>query len=222
MSNNNQSTNNKSNNNQSTNNKSNNNQSNNRKNNNNMINNALNKLKLSSNSNMVKNLLDNGDKIFIKFDNDILDKNGKLYDSFITKISPFIKLNDLNNDDLYTLAIIDPDLPENAPNKLYLHLMISNIKGDDITSGTVIRRYHNPRPPFGETHRYFIILLKQDNEISPNSLKNNKTNNNNRRPREPRLFESVVEIMDKCCKDMNLEPLAIRYFKVKSDRRERN
>ena len=215
MSNNNQS-NNKTNNNS-------NNQSNNKRNqSNNMINNALNKLKLSPNSNMVKNLLDNGDKIFVKFDNEVLDKNGQLYDSFVTKISPFIKLNDLNNDDLYTLAIIDPDLPENAPNKLYLHLMISNIKGDDITSGTVIRRYHNPRPPYGDTHRYFIILLKQDNEISANSLKNNKTNNNNRRPREPRLFESVLEIIEKCCKDMNLEPLAIRYFKVKSERRERN
>ena len=47
-------------------------------------------------------------------------------------------------------------------NSEYLHWMVGNVRGDDLSTGTVLCDYLQPFPPFGAGYfRYVFVLYKQ-------------------------------------------------------------
>ena len=49
----------------------------------------------------------------------------------------------------------------------YLHWMVTNIKGNDLSTGQIVAPYLQPFPPFGTGyHRFVFILFKQVREHS--------------------------------------------------------
>ncbi len=60
-----------------------------------------------------------------------------------------------------TLLIWDPD----APAKSYVHWLIVNIPGSQISAGQEIIDYKPPTPPSG-IHRYFVTLYNQSGKIN--------------------------------------------------------
>lgn len=64
----------------------------------------------------------------------------------------------------YTLLMVDPDAPSRAEPKFraFLHWQLVNIKGNDISTGTVISPYLGSGPPQGTgLHRYVFLVYKQ-------------------------------------------------------------
>ena len=72
--------------------------------------------------------------------------------------------------DFSTLLIWDPD----APAKSWVHWLIVNIPGSQISQGQEILRYEPPTPPSG-IHRYFVTLYTQPGKltVSPPSQRGN-------------------------------------------------
>lgn len=72
---------------------------------------------------------------------------------------------DVNNPTLYyTLIIIDIDAIQSP----FLHALIINIPGNDISNGNVIASYTPPNPPINsKDHRYFIYIYQQPHRITP-------------------------------------------------------
>ena len=84
------------------------------------------------------------------------------------------------DDSLWTLVMTNPDGHFSETNAEYLHWMVSNVKGSDLSQGSVNVPYLQPFPAFGTGfHRYVFILFKQSspvdlskfNESGPVSLK---------------------------------------------------
>ena len=67
-----------------------------------------------------------------------------------------------------TLLIVDPDAPERArgdgsvPGAAgpWLHLLVTGIRGGDLSTGDVVVNYARPTPPKG-THRYIALQLEE-------------------------------------------------------------
>jgi len=89
-------------------------------------------------------------------------KNGIFLTPKQTQNQPSITF-DANNKSLYTLIMHDPD----APVGNYLHWIVVNIPENKIEKGDILVQYKGPSPPEipDIIHRYFFILLKQDNKI---------------------------------------------------------
>jgi phosphatidylethanolamine-binding protein (PEBP) family uncharacterized protein len=89
-------------------------------------------------------------------------KNGIFLTPKQTQNQPSITF-DTNNKSLYTLIMHDPD----APVGNYLHWIVVNIPENKIEKGDILVQYKGPSPPEipDIIHRYFFILLKQDNKI---------------------------------------------------------
>lgn len=61
---------------------------------------------------------------------------------------------------LFTLMMFDPDVPQKG--KEYLHWLIVDIKGNDLSTGRVLVPYEGPHPPPNSgIHRYIFTLLHQ-------------------------------------------------------------
>lgn len=67
----------------------------------------------------------------------------------------------------YTLLMIDPDAGKTKPNDprtgtYYLHWLVVNISGGDLSSGDVLVPYQGPTPPAGTgKHEYIFELYQQ-------------------------------------------------------------
>ncbi|TKR64174.1 hypothetical protein L596_024755 [Steinernema carpocapsae] len=73
---------------------------------------------------------------------------------------------------LYTLAMIDPDVPSRAyPNLSQgLHWLIVNIPGDDIGKGDVFAEYVGAGPAQGTgLHRFIYLVFRQNGKVSDRS-----------------------------------------------------
>lgn len=73
---------------------------------------------------------------------------------------------------LYTLIVYDRSAPsaKDPFNSPYLHWLVVNIQGDDLSSGETVVEYQRPSPPPGSgVHRYVVALLTQlsDKPIQP-------------------------------------------------------
>ncbi len=69
---------------------------------------------------------------------------------------------DSEPDALWTLVMTNPDGHFKDDNSEYLHWMVANIKGNDLSTGKTIAKYMQPFPPFGTGyHRFVFILYKQ-------------------------------------------------------------
>ncbi|CAB4400423.1 unnamed protein product [Rhizophagus irregularis] len=105
-----------------------------------------------------------------KFKNDIIEPGVFLFPAQ-TRKEPTVILNNFHEETLlYTLIMVDPDMPD-ALNKTYQtewHWLITNIPlnvtKSDISGGEVILPYIPPHPPKGtKYHRYTLAILEQPN-----------------------------------------------------------
>ena len=97
--------------------------------------------------------------------------------------------DDNNNDnDYFSVLMVDPDAPSKANPKMaeWLHWLIVNIPdhGGNIDKGDKIMEYAGPTPPKNTgDHRYCIYVFKQQGGYDPNlkslSFKRAKFNTNN-------------------------------------------
>ncbi|KAJ3042521.1 hypothetical protein HDV00_007055 [Rhizophlyctis rosea] len=74
---------------------------------------------------------------------------------------------ELDAEERYTVALVDPDAPSRTDpkNRCWRHWLVTNVKGDDITSGHVVTPYQGPAPPKGTgPHRYVLVLLRHPNQ----------------------------------------------------------
>ena len=78
--------------------------------------------------------------------------------------APDIRMDEAQPDKLYTIIIWDPDAPHRPS---FLHWLVTNIPGGDISRGRVIQPYTPPSPPAGSgEHRYYVGLYEQSQRIS--------------------------------------------------------
>ena len=77
-----------------------------------------------------------------------------------TLIKPNISYSK-SDSEFSTLLIWDPD----APAKSYIHWLVVNIPGSQISLGQEILKYKPPTPPSG-VHRYFVTLYNQSGKIN--------------------------------------------------------
>ncbi|GBC02064.1 hypothetical protein RclHR1_04430014 [Rhizophagus clarus] len=107
-----------------------------------------------------------------KFKNDVIEPGVFLFPAQ-TKKEPKVTLTNFHEETrLYTLIMVDPDMPD-VPNNAYQtewHWLITNIPlnvtKSDVSSGEVILPYVPPHPPKGtKYHRYTLAILEQpDNQ----------------------------------------------------------
>ncbi|XP_028313473.1 phosphatidylethanolamine-binding protein 1 [Gouania willdenowi] len=70
---------------------------------------------------------------------------------------------------LYTLALTDPDAPSRKEPKFreWHHFLVVNMKGNDVSSGTVLSDYVGSGPPKGTgLHRYVWLVYEQSSSLS--------------------------------------------------------
>lgn len=88
---------------------------------------------------------------------------GNLITPLQAGFEPFIRYP-AKDDELYTVMIIDPDIPaERAPLLAqFIHYMVINIPGSDVKAGNTTASYLIPIPVVG-THRYVCLVYHQKN-----------------------------------------------------------
>lgn len=70
---------------------------------------------------------------------------------------------------LYTLVLTDPNAPSRKDPKFreWHHFLVVNMKGNDISSGTVLSDYVGSGPPSGTgLHRYVWLVYEQEQPLS--------------------------------------------------------
>ena len=109
---------------------------------------------------------------FIYVNNYKLDTNN-IYHKDIIKTIPTIKFINAVSNKLYTIIMIDIDAPTKNNNiySPFLHLIVCNIKGNDLISTklnkNIIVSYYPPSPPLkNDIHRYKFIIYEQKNFIN--------------------------------------------------------
>lgn len=111
---------------------------------------------------------------------------------------------DAKANQLYLLAMVDPDAPSRADPKLreIAHFMIANIPGNDISKGDTLFEYIGSGPPQGTgLHRYIFLLFEQKGRVT-SSIKTPKTS------RKDRMNFSIR----KFAKEHDLGPLVAANF----------
>lgn len=116
-----------------------------------------------------------------------------------------------NPDQLYTLAMVDPDAPsrKDPTFREILHCLIANIPGNNVDKGNVLAAYVGSGPPQGTgLHRYVFLVYHQKNGKLASEM--NIPNNS----RQGRVKFSIR----KFAKDNNLgEPIAANFYQAKYD-----
>eukprot|EP00088_Acartia_fossae_P053021 TRINITY_DN6016_c0_g1_i2.p1 TRINITY_DN6016_c0_g1~~TRINITY_DN6016_c0_g1_i2.p1 ORF type:complete len:480 (-),score=84.01 TRINITY_DN6016_c0_g1_i2:110-1549(-) len=79
-------------------------------------------------------------------------------------------------DDIWCLALTGLDTHLTEENQEYVHWLVGNIKGSDLTSGQELFNYMQPFPPFGTGyHRFAFVLYKQEGIMDFSSFSNDKS-----------------------------------------------
>lgn len=89
-------------------------------------------------------------------------RNAKTVNISVTQTKPNIRF-DRNQDDLYTIIMVDPDAPyPNDPKfKYFLHWFVVNNTEE-------LMNYTPPNPPSdSDNHRYCVFVYKQEAKIYP-------------------------------------------------------
>ncbi len=106
----------------------------------------------------------------IKYKNNIV--SGQFLTPLQTSVQPNVSLSGLDTNKKYILIMYDP----NSIFGNHIHWIVSNIKGNDFSSGKSIFVYGGPTPPKGSgIHNYTFSLYKMTEEphISINSNNRN-------------------------------------------------
>ncbi|CAG0913215.1 unnamed protein product [Notodromas monacha] len=100
-----------------------------------------------------------------------------------TAKEPKLSASELNPEKLYTLIMVDPDAPSRA-NPLFrswLHWLVINIPGQQISKGQVIFPYAGPAPPKGTgQHRYYELMFEQQKHVDLQTAINSRSSFNTR------------------------------------------
>lgn len=114
-------------------------------------------------------------------------------------------------DQLYTLAMVDPDAPSRNDPKMreVLHFLVANIPGTDIDKGDRLADYIGSGPPQGTgLHRYVFLVYQQ---------KNGKLNSEMKIPKTSRAGRVNFSIRN-FAKDHKLgEPVAGNFYQAQYD-----
>ncbi|XP_061043359.1 phosphatidylethanolamine-binding protein 1-like [Eubalaena glacialis] len=98
-----------------------------------------------------------------------VDKLGKVLTPTQVKNRPTsIAWDGLDPGKLYALVLTDPDAPSRKDPKYreWHHFLVVNVKGNDISSGTVLSDYVSSGPPKGTgLHRYIWLVYEQDRPL---------------------------------------------------------
>jgi len=82
-------------------------------------------------------------------------------------------------DDIWCLVLTGLDTHLTEENQEYVHWMVANIKGSDISSGQQLFNYLQPFPPHGTGyHRYAFVLYKQEQHIDVSGFTNDQSTTN--------------------------------------------
>ncbi|CAL5227444.1 g10409 [Coccomyxa viridis] len=116
--------------------------------------------------------LTHGVHLTVKYGDVTVDTKGLSLTRAQTASAPSVEITDLvgnllstlklQESSLYTLVISDPDAPSPAmpSSREFLHWLVINAPGGDLTKGTEVEPYTGPTPPAG-THRYVVSLFLQ-------------------------------------------------------------
>ena len=110
----------------------------------------------------------------LSFSGGMLANNGNLLTPTEVRHAPVVAFKSVPNK-LYTLLMIDPDAPSKAEPmyREFVHWVVVNIPGCDITAGEVVAPYFGAAPPYKSgPHRYFIFLYEQPTPLSPTEVSN--------------------------------------------------
>jgi len=84
--------------------------------------------------------------------------DGKLMTQAATSAKPTLKFADFEAGAKYTVIMVDPDAPsakEAQKGKYYMHWILKDASGADLSGGTDALAYNGPTPPPGSgVHRY--------------------------------------------------------------------
>ncbi|XP_061458555.1 phosphatidylethanolamine-binding protein 1-like [Rhineura floridana] len=98
-----------------------------------------------------------------------IDELGKVFTPTQVKNPPTsIEWDGCDPDKLYTLVLTDPDAPsrKNPKFREWHHYLVTNMKGNDISSGCVLSDYVGSGPPKGTgLHRYVWLIYEQPQEL---------------------------------------------------------
>nr|KAF6312066.1 phosphatidylethanolamine binding protein 1 [Pipistrellus kuhlii] len=101
----------------------------------------------------------------VKYSGAEVDELGKVLTPTQVKSRPSgISWDGLDSSKLYTLVLTDPDAPSRKDPKFreWHHFLVVNMKGNDISSGTVLSDYVGSGPPKGTgLHRYVWLVYEQ-------------------------------------------------------------
>lgn len=81
----------------------------------------------------------------------------------------------------YTLLLTDPDAPsrQNPIRREWLHWLVVNIPGNDISKGETINEYVGSGPPKGTgLHRYVTLVFKQTGKLEFDEPRHSNTDGN--------------------------------------------
>jgi large subunit ribosomal protein L38 len=82
-------------------------------------------------------------------------------------------------DDIWCLVLTGLDTHLTQEGQEYVHWMVANIKGSDLSSGKELYSYLQPFPPHGTGfHRYAFVLYKQDRPIDVSGFTHDKSTTN--------------------------------------------
>uniref|UniRef100_A0A7S2UZW4 Uncharacterized protein n=1 Tax=Fibrocapsa japonica TaxID=94617 RepID=A0A7S2UZW4_9STRA len=86
--------------------------------------------------------------------------------------APTVKLTGVQSSALYTLVMVDPDHPGpmHPINREWVHWIVTDIPGGNISRGKEILSYDSPKPVF-HIHRYIIIVFKQTSKDISDEIK---------------------------------------------------
>lgn len=110
-------------------------------------------------------------------------------------------------DSWYLLSMVDPDAsPQNTQ---FLHWLVGNIQGNDVSSGDVLAEYvgSGPPPGFG-LHRYVFLLYKQPGNITFDEPALDTTSVEGRRNFSMSKFSGNYSLGD---------PIALNFFVAQHD-----
>ena len=69
---------------------------------------------------------------------------------------------------MYTIMLVDPDInyaPFGTMDHPFLHMLLANIPGAQVSNGQTLASYYGPAPASG-THRYYFLLYRQMDTVN--------------------------------------------------------
>ncbi|GMR31490.1 hypothetical protein PMAYCL1PPCAC_01685, partial [Pristionchus mayeri] len=117
-----------------------------------------------------------------------------------------------DGDALYTLIMTDPD--SLTPVRQYLHWLVINIHGSDVSTGVQVAAYQGAGPPPGTgAHRYVFSVWKQNRTLVTDD--HGKTTS--QMSMLGRLRFNTTEYASRVSGDTNPTPVAANFFKASFD-----